>query len=190
MELATLRPIELRNFRLFRTFPYENQRDVVKNDNSGNSGIGYFAGIIFYKTDEEESNMSAATRILLVDDDPDDKFLFLEALRKAAEWSSCSYCSSGTDALKWLMNAELLPHYIFLDLNMPRLNGKDVLKEIKKDGRLHQIPVIIYSTSNQETDKQECIRLGAALYVTKPYRLHDLEKIILHVFETVKPGAF
>ena len=98
-----------------------------------------------------------------------------------------NYFSNGPNALQWLTNTTETPHYIFLDLNMPRMNGKEVLAEIKNTPLIAQIPVIVYSTSNNEFEKQECKHLGAALFVTKPYRLSDLKAVILSAFENIKP---
>jgi CheY-like chemotaxis protein len=130
--------------------------------------------------------MDKAVSILLVDDDPDDKFLFMEALEKVNMLSECNYRSNGDEALMWLTTVTELPDYIFLDLNMPRIDGLEVLQEIKKHGRLKSIPVIIYSTSSNQSDKEKAMRHGASLYITKPSRLADLKNAITSVFETIK----
>jgi CheY-like chemotaxis protein len=129
--------------------------------------------------------MDTPLHVLLVDDDQDDKLLFQEALGSVRYHTSFNYFSRGADALKWLTSATDLPHYIFLDLNMPCMNGKEVLAEIKAQHHLQHIPVIIYSTSSNEDDKRECQYLGAALYLTKPYRLSELKDSIGFVLEQV-----
>ena len=132
--------------------------------------------------------MNKPPHILLIDDDPDDKLLFHEALVSVQSQTCFNYFGNGRDAINWLSKTEELPDYIFLDLNMPRMNGKETLEEIKKNPRLKPLPVIVYSTSNNEIDKQECKRLGAALYITKPYRLADLKEVIVFAIKAVEPG--
>jgi len=131
--------------------------------------------------------MEIPLHVLLVDDDQDDKLLFQEALSSVRYHVHFNYFAYGADAIKWLVATTDLPHYIFLDLNMPRMNGKEVLAEIKKYDHLQKIPVIVYSTSNNEAEKSECKQLGASLYITKPYRLFELKEEILFVFEVIKP---
>ena len=129
--------------------------------------------------------MSKAIHVLLIDDDPDDSFLFKEALKRIERSTEYDYCDGGIAALKFLTNNSNLPDYIFLDLNMPRMNGREVLSELKNDASLKHIPVIIYSTSANEEHQRDVQKLGASLYVTKPYHLADLIKAILMVFETI-----
>ena len=132
--------------------------------------------------------MDIALRILLVDDDEDDKLLFVEALADIKKQIHCEYYNSGERALKWLATTIDLPHYIFLDLNMPRMNGIDLLKEIKGKPQFQHIPVIIYSTSRNEMHQKEAKRLGASLYIIKPYRQRDLKNEIQFVIENIKPA--
>ena len=129
--------------------------------------------------------MEKTLHILLIDDDPDDGYLFKEALAALNENILFNYKSSGSDALQWLSTTNDLPHYIFLDLNMPRMNGMEVLREIKKASCCSHIPVIIYSTSNNELHKEESKRDGASLYITKPFKLADLKNSIRRVFDTL-----
>lgn len=113
--------------------------------------------------------------ILIVDDDADDRFMFREALREIDTSISCSESENGKDALEMLTARKaLLPDFIFLDLNMPPLNGFQFLSEIKKRKNLRHIPVIIYTTSRYESDKEETKRLGAAHFISKPCSLEDI----------------
>ena len=113
-------------------------------------------------------------RILIIDDDPDDIEFFIEALRSIDGSFECEQATNGEEGLLNLRTSAASPEYIFLDLNMPRLNGKEFLSEIKKDGRLSAIPVIMYSTSGIESDIRESLRLGAKDFIVKPTRLKDL----------------
>jgi CheY-like chemotaxis protein len=113
--------------------------------------------------------------ILIVDDDPDDVELFIDGVRNVDETIQCSRAVNGHDALQQLrLNPDFRPDYIFIDLNMPRLNGKQLLAELKKFPELRNIPSIIYTTSKLKQDKDETRLLGAVHFITKPYRLEDL----------------
>lgn len=107
--------------------------------------------------------------ILLVDDDHDDQHLFKEALSEAD--SSIHYlCAfNGIDALEKLNSEETTtPDLVFMDVNMPKMNGIDCLKEIKKSENLRQIPVMMYSTSSFSEYQKECFENGAIDYIVKP----------------------
>ncbi|HRI60865.1 MAG TPA: response regulator [Saprospiraceae bacterium] len=119
--------------------------------------------------------MFRSKNILIVDDDADDRFMFREALREINASFICIECENGKDALE-LLSAQnaVLPDYIFLDLNMPPLNGYQFLSAIKKRKNLCHIPVIIYTTSRYESDKEETKRLGAAHFISKPCSLEEI----------------
>ncbi len=121
------------------------------------------------------------TTIFLTDDDPDDRFLFEEALSLADESVRYLFAFDGIDALEQLDSVEMqLPDLIFMDVNMPRMNGIDCLKEIKSSEKLRSIPVVMYSTSSYY--QTECIEYGAAHYLEKPNdfaQLCDKIKFIL-----------
>jgi CheY-like chemotaxis protein len=109
------------------------------------------------------------TTLYFIDDDVDDQQLFQYAVTAVDPTIDCIIESSGPDALHRLQHDDsFIPSFIFLDLNLPRLDGKTVLSEIKKIGRIRHIPVIIYSTSNYPGDIKACEELGAAGYITKP----------------------
>jgi CheY-like chemotaxis protein len=115
------------------------------------------------------------TKVLfLVDDDPDDKEIFQEALKAIDKKIVCYTASDGKDAISKLRGAMLLPDVLFLDLNMPVMNGKDCLKHLKSDKDLKHIPVIIYSTSAEEKERQNCLELGAANFISKPPQFNSL----------------
>jgi CheY-like chemotaxis protein len=112
--------------------------------------------------------------LFLIDDDPDDKEIFQEALRQIDEKIICYTATDGKDALAKLRDALLLPDVVFLDLNMPVMNGKDCLRELKNDRQLKHIPVIMYSTSSAEKEKSNCLSLGATHYISKPPQFNML----------------
>jgi CheY-like chemotaxis protein len=113
----------------------------------------------------------------MVDDDIDDQEIFAIALREVEQKVACVFANDGIEALKMLHDdSSFLPDYIFLDLNMPRMTGKQCLSEIKKIKRLSNTRVIIYSTSSNNESMHEARQLGADEYFTKPSSISELTK--------------
>ena len=106
-------------------------------------------------------------RILLVDDDEDDQVIFLDALSEITGDVECITASNGADAITNLKTLIPAPSIIFLDLNMPFMNGFECLEQIKKDERYKKIPVIIFTTSNSRADEIRTKEMGAELFFTK-----------------------
>lgn len=123
------------------------------------------------------------SQILIVDDDEEDRELFIDVVSRIAPSVTCREACDGEDALALLTGTSLLPDLIFLDLNMPRIGGIEFLKQVKKDARLKDIPVVIYTTSKRTEAKREALRLGAVYFISKPYQLSDREKEISFVLE-------
>jgi CheY-like chemotaxis protein len=110
-------------------------------------------------------------KILLVDDDPEDRDLMIDALAELGAHDMVTCADHGEDALKLLtdLNApSTYPCLIILDLNMPKMNGRQTLDHLKADHRFKDIPVIIYSTSVNPLEEEACMMLGAKSYITKP----------------------
>lgn len=119
--------------------------------------------------------MNVPKVIFLVDDDKDDLDFFIEALKEIDDSIICIRASNGEEALKKLKEWVVpFPNFIFLDLNLPRINGKKCLIEIKKQKKFDQIPVIIYSTSSEKRIMEEMSDLGAAYFIVKPNNLSEL----------------
>lgn len=128
--------------------------------------------------------MKAQIKLLLVDDDEDDRQLFIESAKDVDENITCVTASDGQEALVILRNKEnTLPDYIFLDLRMPRFSGRKTLEEIKKDSALQRIPVIIYTTSRELEDSVELKKMGAAHFVSKPVNPEEIFYLISAVIE-------
>ena len=126
--------------------------------------------------------MEKAKRFLLVEDDTDDQEVFIEALQEIDPTLICITAINGEEALSILEgSSKRLPDYIFLDLNMPIMNGKEFLKTVKNNSLYKNIPVIIYTTSQQEKDEKETARFGASYYLTKPTSLAELKTEIQQV---------
>jgi CheY-like chemotaxis protein len=128
-------------------------------------------------------NADQYKRIFIIDDDVEDHEIFMEAVGKVNESIQCFSSTSGEDALRQLqLEVVMLPDLIFLDLNMPRLNGKQILRALKNDRSLKAIPVIMYSTSFAPKDKDEIQQLGAAFQLVKPPRFEDLCASLRFIF--------
>ena len=125
---------------------------------------------------------------LLVDDDFDDALVFADVLKEVDEKVLFEHASNGMEALELLSGRETnLPDMIFLDLNMPRMNGKECLREIKANSRYKHIPVIIYTTSSLSADIEETFIMGATCFVTKPTSVKELKKILSTIRFTSGP---
>ena len=113
--------------------------------------------------------------IMIVDDDEDDRELFCEAIDSIDLDLKCVHLENGEKALQYLQDDEKpMPDYIFLDLNMPKLNGKECLVAIKKIDHLKKVPIIIYSTSNHPSDREQTMKLGANGFINKQTEFNSL----------------
>jgi CheY-like chemotaxis protein len=119
--------------------------------------------------------------ILLAEDDPDDRLFFEEALKEIKIKHSLTILKDGSELLKYLKEADLLPHILFLDLNMPKKSGIECLQEIRKDEKFSNLCVAIYSTSSAEVDLEGTFVAGANVYIKKPTNIETLKKIISNV---------
>ena len=116
---------------------------------------------------------------MIIDDDKDDRFFFKEAIEGMLNSAVCLEANNGADALNLLRTAEQLPDFIFLDVNMPSIDGSECLKELKKDAKLKNIMIIMYSTTFSEQSINEFHVLGASTYLKKPTDLNKLPEQIL-----------
>ena len=112
-------------------------------------------------------------QILLVEDNEGDILLTLEAFKEMKVKSSVAVVKDGVEAIEFLKRQgqyadSTMPHLILLDINMPKLNGIEVLDFIKKEARLKKIPVIMLTTSSSESDISECYEKSANCFITKP----------------------
>ena len=122
--------------------------------------------------------------ILLVDDDADDRKDFQEALNEIDDTIHCVSAKDGQQALQLLKSGNgALPDVIFLDLRLPRINGKQCLMQIKADDRLKHIPVIIYTTTKDEEVAEELQQLGAVHFISKPEDPEEIFYILSLVLE-------
>ncbi|MET7964030.1 response regulator [Micromonospora zamorensis] len=127
-------------------------------------------------------------RILVVDDDPGDVLMIEEALADSDVEKVIDVVSDGEEAMEFL-RAEgrhehaRRPDVILLDLNMPRMDGRQVLGAVKQDEDLRTIPVVVLTTSNADTDIVGSYTLQANAYVTKPIDLDDFNDVVRRIDE-------
>jgi len=121
--------------------------------------------------------------ILLVEDNPGDARLAKEALKESKIHNQLSIVSDGEEALEFLykkgkFHKAITPDLILLDLNLPKIDGRQVLERIKNDDNLKQIPVVILTTSRDEEDILKSYKLHANCYISKPLDLNQFIKVV------------
>lgn len=118
-----------------------------------------------------------------IDDDFDDCEIFYDALQQV---SQASYLSIHDPiiALRKLMDLDVVPDIIVLDINMPGMNGLDLLGQLKREVNTCNIPVIIFSTSSQEKHKTLAYERGAKDYITKPADFETLKRVVREILAT------
>jgi CheY-like chemotaxis protein len=119
--------------------------------------------------------------LLLVDDDEDDREIFLSVLENIAPNISCSTAANGHEALNTLKELDVLPDLVFLDLNMPLMNGRQFLSEIQRHSALRELKVIVLSTSSDKDTISQTRSLGAIDFLTKPDKYSGWERAIKEV---------
>lgn len=132
------------------------------------------------------NNAKKTISVLYVEDDLDDQFLLKEAWQENQILNPLHFVNDGVEAIEYLNNEGnfsdkekyKLPGLILLDLNMPRMNGGEVLKKIKTDEKLKNIPVIVLTTSKSEEDIISSYNLGVNSFITKPVGFQELVKVL------------
>jgi CheY-like chemotaxis protein len=124
--------------------------------------------------------------ILYAEDDFEDFDAFCEVVKTIDPSIQCVNAKNGIVALDFLENTTILPDLIFLDINMPTMDGKSCLKHIKKDKRFSDIPVVVYTTSTSQQDKEQCIQLGAREYIQKGNTVKEAATSLTKFFASSK----
>lgn len=124
---------------------------------------------------------SRAKYCLLVEDDPEDQDIFIDALHSISSTAGCYAVANGEEALLTLTQEQFTPDYIFTDLDMPRMGGLEFLKRLKKLEKFQNIPVIIYSGGWSEVQIQKIKKLGAKAIYAKT-RMDILQEILKRYF--------
>lgn len=133
------------------------------------------------------NNFTPATtnyKLLLIDDDDDDQEIFLSALSDLQTPFICQTVNNGQVALDKLKSGVLEAQLIFLDLNMPLMNGREFLIHLRSHEQLSHLPVYIFSTTNDARTITETMELGADRFVSKPSSYQGLVSLLSYLLET------
>jgi two-component system response regulator len=135
-----------------------------------------------------EAVMGRPIEILLVEDSPSDALLTREALNTCKLLNKLHVVDNGVDAIAFLRREGPFasvprPDLILLDLNLPKMDGRDVLREIKADGDLKIIPVVVLTSSDAEEDILKSYNLSANCYITKPVEFDKFVKVVRSIRE-------
>jgi CheY-like chemotaxis protein len=118
--------------------------------------------------------------ILIVDDSENDISLLRRAFDQEGVKNDVHVCTSGADALDYLSHAPTLPRLMLLDINMPAMNGFEVLRRVKDHPQWRGIITVIFTTSMRPEDKAQADALGADSFLTKPMNSDDLRMVVRH----------
>jgi CheY-like chemotaxis protein len=127
--------------------------------------------------------------ILIAEDDADDRYLLQTAFAEIGFPERIDFVENGIEVLNYLdniytsndMEVKALPGFILLDLNMPKKDGREVLKELKQHPVFKKIPVIVFTTTKNEIEIKRCYELGANSYVVKPISFDALLKVVENI---------
>jgi two-component system response regulator len=124
--------------------------------------------------------------ILLVEDNPDDVALTLRALKKNHILNRVIVARDGSEALDFLIGTGDappidLPELILLDINMPKINGLEVLARIRANERTRLLPVVVLTTSDEDSDRIDSYRQGANSYISKPVEFEEFSRVVKHL---------
>jgi CheY-like chemotaxis protein len=127
--------------------------------------------------------------VLVAEDDPDDRLLFEEALKKCDHMVKYRFANDGNELMDYLEKDNQTPSLILLDLNMP-MNGRDALSKIMENPRLRAIPLIVFTTSQEQKDVKRAYAECANSYLVKPKKFEEyvdlLNKVFAYWFESAK----
>jgi len=126
---------------------------------------------------------NSVNTILIAEDDADDRFLLKAAFKQNAANEKLVFVENGVELFEYLHKCletdnVVLPRFILLDLNMPKKDGREVIKEIKTIPILRNIPIVVFSTANSYLEMQRCYDLGANSYITKPNSFDQLVRTV------------
>jgi CheY-like chemotaxis protein len=130
--------------------------------------------------------MNVTGHILVAEDDPTDAYFFQRAFKRAGLPVTLHFVRDGQEVLDYLQGAEPfadrirhpLPQLVLLDLNMPRVDGYEVLKRVRRQPDLNGLQIVIFSGSDQPTDIERALGLGANSYLVKPHSMEELTAVV------------
>jgi len=116
--------------------------------------------------------------IILVEDNPDDEKLTIRALGRGNIANEIQVARNGEEALIMVLNADPLPSVVLLDLKLPKVDGLEVLRQIRANERTHLLPVVVLTSSSEERDIIDSYNLGANGYVRKPVEIEKFTEAV------------
>lgn len=126
--------------------------------------------------------------LFLIDDDQDDREIFQEAVASCDPNIEMLFAGDGVEALEILGSSKIHPDIIFLDYNMPRMNGLECLRRLKGNSETKNIPTIMYTTSGDREEEKVVLLLGADYYMQKTVSFDSLCSELARLFELVEKG--
>jgi len=134
--------------------------------------------------------MDNALKILLIEDDPDDIELMQDALRSRSLDVHLDTIKQGDLVLPFLEKSDSHPNVIVLDLNLPKMHGREVLNTLKSSLKLKYIPVIILTTSSAKREMDYCLENGASEYLIKPVTMDGFSKVVNSIIRIARGEGF
>ena len=122
--------------------------------------------------------------ILLVEDDPDDVDLMMQSLLDNSITCDIKTISQGDKVVPYLESCDTLPDIVILDLNLPKLHGREILARLKASPRLGVLPVAILTTASSQPEREQCLKLGADLFMTKPSTVKGFDDMVAAIVDT------
>ncbi len=122
--------------------------------------------------------------ILIAEDDLDDRFLLQTAFNEKGYNDKLEFVENGVELIEFLTKIQnndsqySYPYFILLDLNMPKKDGRETLKEIKEHPEFKKIPIVVFTTTKNESEIKRCYELGANTYVVKPESFEGLTRVL------------
>jgi response regulator of citrate/malate metabolism len=130
--------------------------------------------------------MQKVKQCLIIDDDPDDQEIFEMCVKKISNNIKCVALDNGVDAVAMLKsNSDYIPDYIFIDVNMPKMNGIDCLQLLKNIERLQYSKIFMYSTTSELSVVENSKKLGANDFIVKPVKTTELKEKLSKIFDIV-----
>jgi CheY-like chemotaxis protein len=120
--------------------------------------------------------------VVIVDDDKDDHFFLSKAIRELVPNATLKVCFNGCELMEYFASNSSTPNLIFLDLNMPKMDGRVTTVALKNNPLYSKIPLVIFTTSESLHDRLELTQMGADDFYTKPVSAKELTKIVEKVF--------
>ena len=127
--------------------------------------------------------MNKTYNVLVVDDDADDQLMIKMALEQISDQYTIQLASNGREALACIEATQIVPNLILLDLNMPVVDGFELLHQLKQSALYRYIPTVILTTSDNKTDIEKAYDLGANSFVTKPSTHQGLNRLVQNLHE-------